>query len=53
MEHLKKMPAHQAKKALEIEKMTEFQIDAIMEAISPPSPAPAPFAAGIPPAPSE
>jgi hypothetical protein len=36
MERLRKMPAHQAKKALEIVKMTEFQIDAVMEAIAPP-----------------
>jgi TPR repeat protein len=54
MERLKKMPVHQAKKALEIVKMTEFQIDAIIEVISPPpfagptspaSPAPAPTSA--------
>jgi TPR repeat protein len=49
IERLKKMPAHQAKKALEIVKMTEFQIDAIMEAIAPPSSA---AAAAISPAPS-
>jgi hypothetical protein len=36
MERLRKMPAHQAKKALEVVKMTEFQIDAVMEAIAPP-----------------
>jgi hypothetical protein len=59
MERLKKMPAHQAKKALGIVKMTEFQIDAIMEAIAPPSsaaaaaislapsPAPAPSASAL------
>ena len=35
MERLRKMPAHQAKKALEVVKMTEFQIDTIMEAIAP------------------
>ena len=37
IERLKKMPAHQAKKALEIVKMTEFQIDAVMEVIAPPA----------------
>ena len=36
MERLKKMPVPQAKKALEIVKMTEFQIEAIMEALAPP-----------------
>ena len=42
MERLKKMPVPQAKKALEIVKMTEFQIEAIMEALAPP-PAAAPI----------
>ncbi len=41
MERLKKMPTHKAKKALEIVKMSEFQIDAIMEAITAGTPAPA------------
>jgi hypothetical protein len=45
VERLKKMPVHQAKKALEIVKMTEFQIEAIMEALAPP-----PAAATISPA---
>jgi TPR repeat protein len=49
MERLKKMPAPQAKKALGIVKMTEFQIDTVMEAIAPPSSA---AAAAISPAPS-
>jgi hypothetical protein len=60
MERLKKMPAPQAKRALEIVKMTEFQIDAIMEVIAPvpvpapvPAPAPAPASAPAPaPAPA-
>jgi len=37
MERLERMPAHQAKKALQIVKMTEFQIDAIMQAVAPSS----------------
>jgi hypothetical protein len=49
IERLKKMPAHQAKRALEMVKMTEFQIDAIMEAIAPRAPA---AAAAAPPAPA-
>ena len=51
MERLKKMPVPQAKKALEIVKMTEFQIEAIMEALAPP-PAAAPISpASFAPAP--
>ena len=47
LERLKKLPVDKAQKVLEKVKMTDIQIDAVMEAIAPP-----PAAAAVSPAPS-
>jgi hypothetical protein len=41
LERLKKLPVDKAQKVLEKVKMTDIQIDAVMEAIAPPPAAPA------------